>query len=166
MATGLLPRLRTMSLTAFKSDGLNDQDIERGTLQKHPPLSFIPRVEKEIEGFIPPTRKNTFSELLEEKVVIFTGTTPQAYVQLQDTYEGLLRKKCYREQYDKSEVVLKEAENRLGIHIKTRPSQSNEANIACPKMSLTKNWQKLARLELLPFAKSRKRKSSKPSNRA
>ena len=94
-----------MSLTAFKSDGLNDQDFERGTLQKRPPLLFIPRVEKEIEGFVPPTRKITFSELVEEKVAIFSGTTPEAYVQLQDTYEGLLRKKGYREQYDKSEQI-------------------------------------------------------------
>ena len=113
MATGLLPRHRTMSLTAFKSDDLNDQDFERGTLQKRPPLSFIPRVEKEIEGYVPPTRKITFSKLVEERVAIFSGTTPEAYVQLQDTFEGLLRKKGYREQYDKSEVVLKEAENRL-----------------------------------------------------
>ena len=64
------------------------------------PLSFIPRAEREIEGFIPPTRKITLSELVEEKVILFRGTTPEAYVQLQDTYEGLLRKKGYREQYD------------------------------------------------------------------
>ena len=68
---------------------------------------FIHRVEKEIGGFVPPTRKITFSELVEEKVVIFTGTTPEAYVQLQDTYEGLLRKKGFREQYDNLRSCLK-----------------------------------------------------------
>ena len=135
-----------MSLTAFKSDGLYDQDFERGTLQKCPPLSFIPRAEKEIEGFVPPTRKITLSELVEEKVILFTGTTPEAYVQLQDTFEGLLRKKGYHEQYDKSEVVLKEAENRLDIHIKTRPtSQSDEANLASESESEDEFDQKLAK---------------------
>ena len=115
LATGLLPRHRTMSLTAFQNDGLNDQDLERGMLQKRLPLSFIPHVVEEAEGFAPPTRKIKISELVEEKVVLFTGTTPEAYVRLQDSYEGLLRKKGYCKLYDKSEVVLKEAENCLDI---------------------------------------------------
>ena len=103
-------------------------------------------MEKEIEGFVPPTRKITFSELVKEKVVIFTGTTPESYVQLQDTYEGLLRKKGYREQYDKSEVVLKEAENRLDIHVETaRPEPADEEAPASESESEDEFEQQLAR---------------------
>jgi len=118
-------------------------------------------VEKEIEGFVPPTRKITFSELVEEKVVIFTGTTPEAYVQLQDTYEGLLRKKGYREQYDKSEVVLKEAENRLDIHIETRPSQSDEEAPASKSESKDEFDQKLARARQAGSTSLHKKKKAK-----
>ena len=154
-----------MSLTVFKSNGLNDQDFEHGTLQKRPPLSFIPRVEKEIEGFVPPTRKITFLELVEEKVVIFTGTTPEAYMQLQDTYEGLLRKKGYRKQYDKSEVVLKKAENRLDIHIETRLSQSDETNLTSESESEDEFDQKLAKARQAGTTDIRKKKKADKQDR-
>jgi len=68
------------------------------------------------------------------------------YVQLQDTYEGLLRKKGYREQYDKSEVVLKEAENRLDIHVETaRPEPADEEAPASESESEDEFEQQLAR---------------------
>ena len=134
--------------------------MERGTLQKRPPLSFIPHVVEEAEGFVPPTRKTKISELIKEKVVLFTGTTPEAYVQLQDTSEGLLRKKGYREQYNKSEVVPKEAENRLDIHIKTRPSQSDEANLASESESEDEFNQKLAKARQAGTTAVRKKKKA------
>ena len=146
-----------MSLTAFQNKGLNNQDVEREMLQKRPPLSFIPHVVEEAEGFVPPTRKIKISELVEEKVVLFTGTTPEAYVQLQDTYEGLLRKKGYRELYDKSEVVLKEAENRWDIHIETKPSEFDEENLASDSESEDEFEQNLAKARQVAPAAVRKK---------
>jgi len=149
-----------MSLTAFQNNVLNDQDLERGTLQKRPPLLFIPHVAEEAEGFVPPTTKIKISELVEEKVVLFTGTTPKAYVQLQDTFEGLLRKKGYRELYDKSEVMLKEAENRLDIHIKMKPDEADENKIASDSESEDEFEQNLAKARQVALAAARKKKAA------
>ena len=116
-------------------EGLKDRDYERGRPRGPPPLAFLPAKEGKNEAAIEKKMvKIKINDTLTESVNEFNSGTPEAYIRLIDTYEGLKRRMGLQDSWDARLNIQKGHDSDLQLHelSKPTPEEENEPAVVPP----------------------------------
>ena len=103
VSTPLRHHLKTMSEAKAVPKGLKDQEVEKGSVKKRPPIPYVPVVD-EVQDAVKGTKDSTYTIKLKDKtqftVSIWDSGTPEAFLLHVQTAQNACKRKGLFSEYE------------------------------------------------------------------